>query len=49
MDLYNLTNHLMIKLETIIALATMTYSVETNLYELHPRDEQVLNDFINDK
>ena len=46
---YDLTNHLMVELETIIALATMTYIVETNLYELHPMDEQVFNDFINDK
>jgi hypothetical protein len=27
----------------------MTYYVETNLYELHPMDERVFNDFINDK
>ena len=30
---YNLTNHLMIEFETIIALAIMNYIVETNLYE----------------
>ena len=46
---YDLTDHLMVELETIIALATMTYIVETNLYELHPMDERVFNDFINDK
>ena len=34
----------MVELQTIIALATMTYIVETNLYELHPMDEQVFND-----
>ena len=45
---YDLTNHLMVELETIIALATMTYIVKTNLYESHPMDEQVFNDFIND-
>ena len=32
-----------------IALATMTYIVEPNSYELHQMDEWVLNDFINDK
>ena len=37
------------ELETIITLATMTYIVETNLHELHPMDERVFNDFINDK
>ena len=38
---YNLANHLMVDLETIITLAPMTYTVETNLYELHPMDERV--------
>ena len=36
---YDWTNHLMVGLETIIALAMMTYIVETNLYEFHPIDE----------
>ena len=36
---YDLTNHLMVELETNTALLTMTYIVETNLYELHPMDE----------
>lgn len=44
---YDMTNHLMIKLETIMALATMTYIVKTKLYELHPTDEQMFNGFIN--
>ena len=39
----------MIELETIIALATVAYIVETNLYELHPMNEWVFNNFINDK
>ena len=39
----------MIRLDTIIAPATMTYIVETNLHELHPMSEQAFNDFINDK
>ena len=46
---YDLTDHLMVMLETIIALATMTYIIETNLYELHLMKERVFNDFINDK
>ena len=46
---YDLRDHLIVELETIIALATMTYIVETNLYELHPMNERVFNDFINDK
>ena len=46
---YDLTNHLMVMLETIIALATITYIVETNSYELHLMDESVFNDLINDK
>jgi phage pi2 protein 07 len=33
---YNLMNHLMIDLETRIALASMTYVVDLNAYELHP-------------
>ena len=46
---YDLTYHIIIDLETIIALATITFVVEKNLYELHPTDENVFNDFINDK
>ena len=42
---YDLTDHLMVDLETIIALATMTYIGESNVYELHPGDEKVFNDF----
>ena len=44
---YNLTDHLMVELESIIALARMI--VVTTLYKLHPMDEQVFNDIINDK
>jgi hypothetical protein len=36
---YVLTYCLMVKLEIFNALATMTYIVEINLYELHPIDE----------
>lgn len=35
-----------LELESIIALATMTYVVEYNLYGSHPMYEGVLNDFI---
>ena len=34
--LYNLTDHLMVILTTIIALASMTYVVHLDAYELHP-------------
>ena len=37
--MYGLTNHLIIELDTIIAMAIMTYIVETNLYELHPMNQ----------
>ena len=46
---HDLTNHIIGDLETIIALATLTFVVYKNLYELHPTDEQVFNDLINDK
>ena len=36
---YDLIDRLMVELETIIALAVMTYIVETNLYELHSMNE----------
>ena len=36
---YDVMDHLLMELETIIALATMTYIVEANSYELHPMDE----------
>ena len=35
-----LINHLMIDLETIIALTAMPYTVDLDSYELHPRDEK---------
>ena len=34
----DMTNHAMVELDTIIALATTTSITETNLYELHPTD-----------
>lgn len=34
---------------TVIALAIIAYIVELNLYELHPMNEQMFNDFIDDK
>ena len=38
----------MVELDTIIALATMMYTVETNLYKLHPMDEQcsMINEYV---
>ena len=46
---YDLTDHITVDLETIIALATITFVIEKNLYELRPTDEKVFNGFINDK
>jgi hypothetical protein len=36
---YDVTDHLMVGLETVIALSTLTYIVEKNMCELHPMDE----------
>ena len=33
----------------LIASAIMIYIVQKNVYELHPMDEHVFNDFIDDK
>jgi hypothetical protein len=33
-------------LDTVIALANLTYDAEINTYKLHPSDEKVFNDFI---
>ena len=38
----------MVDFETIIARASMTYIVDLDAYELHPRDEKVFNDLINE-
>jgi hypothetical protein len=43
---YDLTNYIMVELNSVIALANLTYDVETNMYELHPSDEKVFNNFI---
>jgi hypothetical protein len=43
---YDLTYHIMVELNTVIALANLTYDAETNTYELHPSDEKVFIDFI---
>ena len=45
---YNLTSHLMLDLETIIALASMTYIIDLDGYELHPRDENFFDNYINE-
>jgi hypothetical protein len=49
MRTYDSTTHLMVELETIIALAIMTYVVKTNMYEAHPMNERMFNYFSNDK
>ena len=38
----------MVDLETIIGLASMTYIVEIDAYELHLGDEKFFNDFSNE-
>jgi hypothetical protein len=43
---YDLTNYIMLELDTVIALANLMYDAETNTYKLHPSDEKVFNDFI---
>ena len=35
---YNLANHLMVDLETIIGSSSMTYIVDIDVYDLHPWD-----------
>ena len=45
---YDLIDHLMANLEIIIALASMTYIVNLDGYELQSREGKVLNDFINE-
>jgi hypothetical protein len=34
------------ELDTVIALANLTYDAKTDTYEVHPSDEKVFNDFI---
>ena len=36
----------MVELDTVIALASLTYDVEIDTYERHPSDEKVFNDFV---
>ena len=45
---YDLMDHLMLHLQTIIALASMIYIVDLDAYELKQRDEKVFNNFINE-
>ena len=45
---YNLTNRLMVDLQTIIAITFMTYIVDLDAYECHVGDEKVFNKFINE-
>lgn len=43
---YNRTNHLMVDLETLIVLDSMTYITYLCAYELYPGDGNVFNDFL---
>ena len=45
---FNITDHLMVDLKIVIALASITCSVDSVAYELHPRNENVFNDLINE-
>ena len=38
----------MVDLKTILSLASMTYIVDLDAYELHMADEKVFNNFISD-
>jgi hypothetical protein len=43
---FDLTYHIMVEMDTVIALANLTYNAEIYTYKLHPNDEKVFNDFI---
>ena len=43
---HNLTNHLMVDLETITRFASMTYIVNIDVYELHPRNGKNLQNIL---
>ena len=43
---YDLTDYIIVELDTVIALANLMYDAETDTYELHPSDEIVFNNFI---
>ena len=45
---YNFMEHLIIDLETIVALASVTYIVDLDAHELHPGDKKVFKIFINE-
>ena len=45
---YNLTDHLMVDLETMIVLASLIYIANLDAYELHPGNEKIFNDFVNE-
>ena len=38
----------MVELKTIIALASMTYTLDLDAYELHPWDKKNFNGFIDE-
>ena len=45
---YNLLDHLMVNLQTIILLASMTYIIDLDAYESHLKDEKIIDNFINE-
>ena len=45
---YDLMDHLMLDLETIIALVSITYIIDLDVYEPHLGDEEVFNVFVNE-
>jgi hypothetical protein len=45
---YNLSDHLMVDLEAIIALAYVIYTAHLDAYELRPNDKKVFNDFMDE-
>ena len=45
---YDLMNHLMVDLETIVGLNFMRCIINLNVYELYPRDEKLFDNFINE-
>ena len=44
----NITNHVMVDLDIVIALVIMTFMVVINFYKSHSMKEIVFNDFINE-
>ena len=45
---YDLTDHFMVDIDTIIAIPFVTYIIDLDAYELHRGDEEIFNNFINE-